>query len=136
MYRGANGCQRFEWSSCLHLQGQAIQKDRLTLKKEGLRSFETSGSTRPTTKRHNSDNFNLQYSEIRWPLSVLSVLADLQKGPKKKKSEKLVREIRIHAFVTGWSCISDGENKNPPTEFWCWYTKYIYCHGVFIKDVK
>jgi len=78
---------------------------------EGLRSFETSESTRPTTKRHNSDDFNLQNSEIRWPSSVLSVLADLQKG--QKKSEKLVREIRIHVFVTGWSCISDGENKNP-----------------------
>jgi hypothetical protein len=83
-------------------------------KNKGLRSFETSGSTPPTTKRHNLDDFNLQYSEIRWPLSVLSVLADLQKG---LKSEKLVREIRIHAFVTGWSCIWDGENKKPLQNF-------------------
>jgi len=32
MCRGVNGSRRFEWWSCLHLQSQAIQEDRLTLK--------------------------------------------------------------------------------------------------------
>ena len=46
---------------------------------------------------------------------VCSLLADLQKG--QKKSKKLVREIQIHVFVTGWSSISDGENKKPLQKF-------------------
>ena len=77
---------------------------------EGLRSFETSGSTRPTTKRHNPDDFNLQNSEYV-DHCLFSPSLRIFKGG--KKSEKLVREIRIPVFVTGWSCTSDGENKTP-----------------------
>jgi hypothetical protein len=140
MRRGANGCRRFEWSSCLHLQGQAIHEERLTLKTKDYvpsKRRDLLAQRRSVTTQTTSIFNTRKYVDH----CLFSPSSRSSKGG--QKSEKLVREIRIHAFVTGWSYISDGENKKPLQNFgvdtaniYIYIYIYIYCQGVFLKDVK
>jgi hypothetical protein len=62
---------RFERSYCLHYQGQVeecLQAQAvlyLTLKIKALRSFETSGTTHPATRRHIREDLNLRNIAVR-----------------------------------------------------------------------
>jgi hypothetical protein len=56
------------------------------------------------------------------------------KGAKKKwkvgtrNSKPCIRNrLELHF---GW------RKQETPTEVWCWYSKYVYCHCVFLKDIK
>jgi hypothetical protein len=81
-------------------------------------------------------------TEIRWPLSVRPCISS--KGEEEEQQQQEQEEEKwkvgkrnspqcIHnrlELYFGW------RRQEIPTEFWCWYSKYVYCHCVFLKDIK
>ena len=100
LFRWCKQFLRLAGPQCLHLQGQAVEPED-----KGIRSFETSGNTHPTTQGHIPRGLNFQQrSIIRLLKSVIDPLfvCCLVVGLITIPTELLVTEYFKYVFIASY----------------------------------